>query len=66
MSNVKIIADNYCCTGCGRCELFCPYGHISLKNGDLGFPVPFIEECKDCGECVKSCPWSDEYSDDEE
>jgi len=61
MTNVKVMVDNYKCTGCTRCALFCPYGCISFTSGDLGFPVPHIEECNNCGVCIKSCPWSDEF-----
>lgn len=66
MKNVQQIVDTKRCTGCSRCELFCRYGFISLKDGDLGFPIPVIEKCNDCGACIKSCPFSDEYDEDDD
>ena len=65
MNNVKIMVDTYCCTGCSRCILFCPNGYISMVQGDLGFPVPHIEECDYCGQCLKSCPFSDEFTEED-
>ena len=65
MNNVKTMVDSYKCTGCSRCALVCPYGYVSHKDGELGFPVPHIDECKNCGLCLKSCPFSDEYNEDE-
>lgn len=39
-----------------------------MKVGEFGFPVPEVDEdkCTDCGECVKHCPFSDEYEEDDE
>lgn len=65
MNNVKLMVDTYTCTGCSRCIPFCPHGYISMKQGDLGFPVPYIEKCYDCGQCIKSCPFSTEFNEDE-
>lgn len=64
--NVESMVDNALCTGCSRCVLFCPHGYISLKQGNLGFPVPHIENCDGCGICIKSCPFSDEFSEEED
>ena len=63
MKNVAEMVENLLCTGCSRCVLFCPYGFIAMKKGILGIPVPYIVECNDCGECIKACPFSDEYED---
>ncbi len=65
MKNVQEMVDNYRCTGCTRCVLFCPKGYITVKQGDLGFPVPSIEKCDNCGVCIRSCPFSDEYDESE-
>lgn len=55
------------CVGCGQCEYLCEKGAITMKDGELGFPVPFIDEdkCTDCGKCIKSCPFSDECEEDD-
>lgn len=63
MNNVMKMISTYTCTGCCRCIQFCPNGYISLKQGDLGFLVPYIVSCDNCGECIKNCPFSDEFND---
>jgi len=65
LNNVSIMVDSATCTGCSRCALFCPYGYITLKQGDLGFLVPYIEKCVGCGTCIKSCPFSDEFDEEQ-
>ena len=65
LNNVSIMVDSATCTGCSRCTLFCPYGYITLKQGDLGFLVPYIEKCVGCGTCIKSCPFSDEFDEEQ-
>ena len=46
MSNIEIMVVNMTCTGCGECYSACPHGYISIKQGKLGFPVPYIEKCE--------------------
>ena len=43
----------YACVGLGDCVKVCPFGAISLKNGNAA-----IDEfrCVGCGNCVKYCP----------
>ena len=68
MSNVMKMVEEHTCTGCGRCIIFCPHGNLSIKHGDLGFPVPNIknsELCAGCSRCIKACPFSDEFEEDE-
>lgn len=65
LKNVAEMVNNMLCTGCGRCVLFCPYGYITMKEGDLGFPVPYIVNCHDCGTCIQACPFSDCFDEDE-
>lgn len=68
MSNVMKMVDEHTCTGCGRCIVFCPHDNLSIKQGDLGFPVPNIknsELCAGCGICIKACHFSDEFEEDE-
>ncbi len=40
------------CSGCGLCELVCPYGAISVKD------IASVNElsCRGCGKCVATCP----------
>lgn len=66
MNNVGIMVDNFSCTGCSACALVCPYGNIIFKEGNLGFPVPYVEKCDNCGTCIRSCPFSVEYVDSDE
>jgi len=66
MNNVKIMVDTYKCTGCSICSSLCPYGYITVRDGELGFPVPHLIECKNCGNCIKGCPFSDEHNDDDD
>jgi ferredoxin len=66
MNNVMIMVESFTCTGCTHCELICPYGYIKIKDGDLDFPSPCVDDnCKKCGDCLKSCPFSNEYVEDE-
>lgn len=40
------------CTACGTCEKLCPYGAITIKNGE-----PIIDEhCMGCSWCMGHCP----------
>ena len=68
MSTVKKMVTLRTCVGCGTCESVCPFGAIEMKDGELGFPIPSIneEKCTDCGECIKNCPFSDENDEDED
>jgi len=48
------------------CYTVCVKGHIEYKeDGGLGFPVPQIINCDDCGKCLMVCP-SSELCDDED
>jgi len=56
VTNVQAVADVLC------------FVHTVIyihKDGELGFPVPHMDECENCGLCLKSCPFSDEYNEDE-
>ena len=65
VKNVAEIVDNLLCTGCSRCVLFCPNGYITMRKGDLGFPVPHVAKCNDCGACIRACPFIDLYDEEE-
>ncbi len=59
MNRVIEIVNAGICTGCAMCMSACPYNNITLKKGNLGFPVPQIHNealCKGCKECIKDCP----------
>jgi electron transfer flavoprotein alpha subunit/NAD-dependent dihydropyrimidine dehydrogenase PreA subunit len=47
---LKIDLDK--CTGCGTCELACPFGAIAVVDGK----AKIYESCVDCGACVDQCP----------
>ena len=69
MSNVIKMFNDHTCTGCGNCITFCPYSNLSIKQGDLGFPVPDVKDselCAGCNRCIKACPFSDEFEEDEQ
>jgi len=66
MSNIKIMVENMTCTGCGECYSVCPHGYIFMKQGKLGYPVPHIEKCEDCGICLEKCPYSNFLDPDDE
>ena len=66
MKNVSEMVEQYLCTGCCRCVAFCPNGYITVKKGELGFPVPDVQKCDDCGACIKSCPFLNEFSEENE
>ncbi len=47
--------DEDMCSGCGVCEVLCPYGAIAV---DRGKGVSAVNEalCKGCGTCCAACP----------
>lgn len=58
MENLCYQGDSDCvygCLGCGDCVRACPFGALSLAEGDI---VPSVdhEKCTSCGKCVKACP----------
>lgn len=67
MSTVKKMTESRICVGCGECVTQCANGAISMEDAELGFRMPKIdtEKCTDCGKCIKSCPFSDEYEEDD-
>lgn len=67
MSNVRKMVLMRICVGCGQCEALCTDGAITMMDGELGFPVPSVDEekCTRCGKCIKSCPFSDGCEEDD-
>ncbi|UCE75542.1 MAG: CoB--CoM heterodisulfide reductase iron-sulfur subunit A family protein [Methanomassiliicoccales archaeon] len=43
------------CTGCGTCEMVCPYGAIRVDMEELKAKVAEVL-CKGCGTCGAACP----------
>ncbi|MBR1864192.1 MAG: EFR1 family ferrodoxin [Ruminococcus sp.] len=52
MVNTRKFCATDKCTGCGRCEIVCPFGSISLKDGR---PV-WADRCTHCMACINGCP----------
>lgn len=51
---------NKCC-GCGLCANICPVHAIEMKEDELGYVYPYINEkiCINCGKCVAQCNLND-------
>lgn len=47
--------DTVKCVGCGQCQMVCPNGAVTPKEGKF-FITP--EECMGCGVCATACPVS--------
>ncbi len=43
------------CTGCGTCEMICPYKAIQVDTEEMKAKVIEVL-CKGCGSCAASCP----------
>ena len=58
---VARIVNSGICTGCGACA---GCRHITMRTGELGFPVPVIDEgCERCGQCLGQCIYDPERED---
>ncbi|UCH97848.1 MAG: CoB--CoM heterodisulfide reductase iron-sulfur subunit A family protein [Candidatus Aminicenantes bacterium] len=46
------------CSGCGNCELVCPFGAIEMGTDNQGRTVSAVNAvlCKGCGSCAAACP----------
>jgi NAD-dependent dihydropyrimidine dehydrogenase PreA subunit len=67
LKNIQDIVSLGRCIGCGMCYTVCVKGYIEYKkDGGLGFPVPMVVNCDDCGSCLRACPSSELYEDDDE
>ena len=60
---MRINKNQYNCCGCTACENICPKQAITMQPDNLGFLYPQIDDskCIDCGLCVKTCNFSDNY-----
>jgi heterodisulfide reductase subunit A len=52
--SVVSVVDEEKCTGCGTCEILCPFGAISLTEDGKAWVTSAL--CKGCGVCRASCP----------
>ena len=48
----KLLTDPGLCTGCGICAGLCPFGCMTMEDGQPSAG----EGCTLCGECVRGCP----------
>jgi heterodisulfide reductase subunit A len=51
---VPSVVDREKCTGCGTCEIVCPYGAIAKDEEGKAAVTEVL--CKGCGSCRASCP----------
>jgi coenzyme F420-reducing hydrogenase delta subunit/NAD-dependent dihydropyrimidine dehydrogenase PreA subunit len=56
MNKYSAFVEFEVCTGCGNCEITCPYNAVELKEQD-GYlkSAVLAERCVGCGSCVASC-----------
>ncbi len=52
--SVVSVVDEEKCTGCGTCEILCPFGAISIRENGKAEVTTAL--CKGCGVCRASCP----------
>ena len=50
--------DPLLCSGCGNCEMVCPFNAVEVTKNDKGQNVSSVNAvlCKGCGSCVAVCP----------
>jgi len=55
---INAIVDENQCSGCGVCEVLCPFQAIELRAKEEGKRVSHVNEavCKGCGTCAAACP----------
>lgn len=54
--NIVNVVKTGKCIGCGVCSLVCPNKCIHMVLDNHGFSNPQINNCSDCGLCIKKCP----------
>lgn len=56
-----VIDDTKKCCGCGACVNVCPRNAIEMKEDELGFIYPAVDEakCINCGLCINVCVFTD-------
>jgi len=68
MKNIQDIVNAGLCIGCSACFGYavCVNGYIGYKeDGGWGFPVPQVANCDGCGKCLRICPSSYLYEEEE-
>ena len=63
MPITKYITPPAECTGCSLCANVCGHNAIRMEWSEEGFLVPQvnIDNCINCGACVKACPAQPEH-----
>lgn len=58
------IQDKESCCGCTACESICPHDAITITKESAGFLYPKVDanKCVDCGLCIKTCQFKQDYS----
>lgn len=58
------IEEKIKCCGCTACSTVCPKKAITMTPDVMGFLYPVIDDsvCIDCGLCLKTCQFNDEYN----
>ena len=61
--HIRIEDPKQCC-GCGACVNICPCGAIMMKEDEMGFIFPSVDEekCVNCGLCISVCTFTDKGS----
>ena len=60
-SVVTEVVEHDQCIGCGLCVALCPQGILEMRSNQFGeyFPKEMTECNKECGICLKVCPFAD-------
>jgi heterodisulfide reductase subunit A len=54
--SIAVVAEDKC-SGCGLCELTCPFKAIHIEETEKGRKAEVIAaSCKGCGACGAGCP----------
>ncbi len=59
----SVYSEKKICSGCGICEVNCPYDAVKMKVDEEGFLYPVIDYalCVDCGKCRKICSFNRDF-----
>lgn len=64
---ISKIVENGLCIGCGMCAAMCPDDVLKMSWNDYGEynPIEAAECLKNCGICLKICPFSDDNDNED-